>query len=48
MIYIIRDRAAKQQITEIRPRQNNRSLEIQDPAIREKVARVTRNLSGGV
>ena len=32
----------------IRPRQNNRSLEILDPAIRESVDRITRQLLGGV
>lgn len=30
----------------IRPRQNNRSLELQDPELREKVERVTRKLLG--
>jgi hypothetical protein len=32
----------------IRPRQNNRSLELQDPELRAKVEQVTRNLLGGV
>lgn len=32
----------------IRPRQNNRSMEIQDPAIRDKVAQIVRQLLGGV
>ena len=32
----------------IRPRQNNRSLEILDPNIREKVAKISRKLLGGV
>lgn len=32
----------------IRPRQNNRSMEIQDPAIRERVAQIVRQLLGGV
>jgi len=32
----------------IRPRQNNRSLEILDPAIRERVAQITQQLLGGV
>ncbi len=31
----------------IRPRQNNRSLEIVDPDIREHVAQITRQLLGG-
>lgn len=31
----------------IRPRQNNRSLEIVDPDIREDVAQITRQLLGG-
>ncbi|MGH7167722.1 MAG: DUF5674 family protein [Nitrospiraceae bacterium] len=32
----------------IRPRQNNPSLEILDPSIREQVAAITRRLLGGV
>ena len=32
----------------IRPRQNNRSLELQDPELREKVEKVTRKLLGDV
>jgi hypothetical protein len=32
----------------IRPRQNNRSLELQDPELRAKVEQVTRTLLGGV
>lgn len=32
----------------IRPRQNNRSLDIVDPIIRDQVARVTRALLGGI
>lgn len=32
----------------IRPRQNNPSMEILDPSIQEKVAEVTRRLLGGV
>ncbi len=32
----------------IRPRQNNRSMEIQDPAIRERVAEIVQNLLGGL
>ncbi len=32
----------------IRPRQNNRSLEIQDPALRAKVEKITRSLLEGV
>lgn len=32
----------------IRPRQNNRSLELQDPELRARVAQVTRELLGGV
>ena len=31
----------------IRPRQNNRSLELQDPTLRSKVEKITRNLLGG-
>ena len=31
----------------IRPRQNNRALEIVDPTIREDVAQITRQLLGG-
>lgn len=32
----------------IRPRQNNRSLELQDPELRDKVEHITRRLLGGV
>lgn len=32
----------------IRPRQNNRSMEIQDPAIRERIAQIVRQLLGGL
>ena len=32
----------------IRPRQNNRSLELQDPNLRVKVEKIVRNLFGGV
>ena len=32
----------------IRPRQNNRSLELQDPELRAKVEQITRDLLGGV
>ena len=32
----------------IRPRQNNRSLELQDPELRAKVEQLTRKLLGGV
>ena len=32
----------------IRPRQNNRSLELQDPKLRAKVDQITRSLLGGI
>jgi hypothetical protein len=32
----------------IRPRQNNRSMEIQDQVIRERVAEIVQNLLGGL
>lgn len=32
----------------IRPRQNNRSLELQDPDLRSKVEKITRSLLGGI
>src|SRR6185436_434371 len=32
----------------IRPRQNNRSLELQDPELRARVEQITRKLLGGV
>jgi hypothetical protein len=32
----------------IRPRQNNRSLELQDPELRAKVERITKDLLGGI
>jgi hypothetical protein len=32
----------------IRPRQNNRSMEIQDPSIRQHVARITNSLLGEI
>lgn len=45
--------SAAQQVTfesliNIRPRQNNPSMEILDPAIREQVAEITRQMLGGV
>lgn len=44
---------ASQQVTfesliNIRPRQGNRSLDIQDPEIRSRVAQITLDLLGGV
>jgi hypothetical protein len=52
MIHIIRDRTTKQQLFEslinIRPRQNNRSLELQDPELRAKVKQITRKLLDGI
>jgi hypothetical protein len=44
---------SEQQVTyesliNIRPSQNNRSMEIIDPVIREQVAEITRQLLGGV
>ena len=32
----------------IRPRQNNRSMEIQDPMIRQQVAQIVQHLLGGL
>ena len=32
----------------IRPRQNNRKMEIEDPELREKIKRIVTNLLGGV
>ncbi len=32
----------------IRPRQNNRSMEIQDPSLRDRIAQIAYNLLGGV
>lgn len=32
----------------IRPRQNNRSLELQDPELRAKIEQITRKLLGGI
>jgi len=32
----------------IRPSQNNRSMEIQDPALRERVSRIVQNLLGRI
>ncbi len=32
----------------IRPRQNNRSLEIEDPSVRDRVERITRELLGNL
>ncbi len=32
----------------IRPRQNNRSLKLQDPNLRTQVEQITRNLLGGI
>lgn len=55
MIHIIRIRATRRQVDamlesliNIRPRQHNPSLEILDPAIRERVAQITQDLLGGI
>ena len=53
VIYIIRSRAATQQVTfealiNIRPRQNNPALEILDPAIQKRVADIVHRLLGAV
>ena len=32
----------------IRPRQNNRSLELQDPSLRAKVEKIAKDLLGGI
>ncbi len=38
---------AYESIINIRPSQNNRSMIIQDPAIRERVTQITQSLIGG-
>jgi len=43
----------KQQVTyesliNIRPRQNNRSMEVQDPYVRKRIAEIVQDLLGGI
>jgi hypothetical protein len=42
MIHIIRSRATKEQMEE------NRSMEVLDPSLRERIAQIVQDLLGGV
>ena len=46
--YPVTQEVGYESLINIRPRQNNRSMEIGDPAIRERVAQITRQLLGGL
>ncbi|MDK3159240.1 DUF5674 family protein [Kamptonema cortianum] len=46
--YPLTQEVGYESLINIRPRQNNRSMEIQDPVIREQVAQIVQQLLGGV
>ena len=46
--YPLTQEVGYESLINIRPRQNNRSMEIQDPIIREKVAQIVQQLLGGL
>lgn len=46
--YPLTQEVGYESLINIRPRQNNRSMDIQDPAIRERVAEIVQNLLGGL
>ncbi|MCT7964565.1 DUF5674 family protein [Laspinema sp. D1] len=46
--YPLTQEVGYESLINIRPRQNNRSMDIQDPAIRERVAEIVKNLLGGL
>jgi hypothetical protein len=48
MVHIIRQQVTYEALINIRPRQHNRAMEIQDPTIRERVTYITQQLLGGV
>jgi hypothetical protein len=44
----INQRVTFEALINIRPRQNNRKMEIQDPALRSQIERIVKDLLGGV
>ncbi|MCL1472202.1 DUF5674 family protein [Argonema antarcticum] len=46
--YPLTQEVGYESLINIRPRQNNRSMEIQDPVIRERVAEIVQQLLGGL
>lgn len=44
--YLLTQEIGYESLINIRPRQNNRSMEIQDPVIRERVAQIVQKLLG--
>lgn len=46
--YPLTQEVGYESLINIRPRQNNRSMEIQDPVIRERVAQIVQQLLGGL
>ncbi|MBO0352210.1 hypothetical protein J0895_24630 [Phormidium pseudopriestleyi FRX01] len=46
--YPLTQEVGYESLINIRPRQNNRSMDIQDPTIRERVAEIVKNLLGGL
>ena len=46
--YLLTQEVGYESLINIPPRQNNRSMEIQDPMIREQVAQIVQQLLGGV
>ena len=46
--YPLTQEVGYESLINIRPHQNNRSMEIQDPVIRERVARIVQQLLGGL
>ena len=46
--YPLTQEVGYESLINIRPRQNNRSMEIQDPVIREQVAQIVQQLLGGL
>jgi len=46
--YPLRQEVGYESLINIRPRQNNRSMEIQDPMIRQQVGQIVQQLLGGL
>jgi len=46
--YPLTQEVGYESLINIRPRQNNRSMEIQDPVIRKRVAQIVQQLLGGL
>lgn len=46
--YPLTQRVRYESLINIRPSRNNRSMEIQDPIIRERVAQIVQNILGGL